>query len=215
MFRPLLIMLLVSVLWACSERRPPVGEQVYPWQIEINDRGNSQVFGIELDASSLRNAAQILGKRYELGLFENDEEKLSLEAYFGEVTLGGLSGKIIVLLEAEQSLLASFRQNSVKRKRQDSGGIKYLLSYPDQQKAQQLVVAGLSYVPYVQLEKAIIIKRFGEPDQVVSSADKLNHYLYPAKGLDLIQDDEGKELLQYVSPRNMRRLLEPLEISSH
>jgi hypothetical protein len=38
----------------------------------------------------------------------------------------------------------------------------------------------------------------------------VEHFLYPAKGLDLILDRKGKEVLQYVAPRDFARLREPL-----
>ena len=36
------------------------------------------------------------------------------------------------------------------------------------------------------------------------------HLLYPDKGLDVVVDGNGKELLQYVAPRDFAELREPL-----
>jgi len=210
MFRLSFFLVFFGLLTACGER-PAVDDQTYPWQIKITEKGNNQVFGVELDAMPLGHAARALKKHYELGLFENKNAGLSLEAYFNEFTRGGLSGKIIVLLQTDENSLNDFKTRSVKQKRQDSGEIKYTLSVKDQKYIEQLIVTGLSYIPYTQLDKEIIEKRFGIPDRVITSVDKLNHYIYMKKGLDIIQNEDGKELLQYVSPKNMQRLLKPLE----
>jgi hypothetical protein len=204
------IIFMLALLFAGCEQRTTITEQAYPWQIKLTSQGNTRVFGIELEVMPLGHAARVLQKRYELGLFENQQGELSLEAFFSEITRGGLSGKIIVLLQAEQQQLQAFKLRSIKRKRQESGVIKHLLSASDARYAEQLIITGLSYIPYTNLEYEIIVKRFGKPDKLIASADGLNHYLYFKKGLDIIQDDEGKELLQYVSPANMSRLLKPL-----
>ena len=36
------------------------------------------------------------------------------------------------------------------------------------------------------------------------------HWLYPVKGLDVVVREEGKEVLQYVAPREFERLARPL-----
>jgi hypothetical protein len=36
------------------------------------------------------------------------------------------------------------------------------------------------------------------------------HLLYPPLGLDVVVDGDGKELLQYVAPRDFERLRAPL-----
>jgi hypothetical protein len=41
-------------------------------------------------------------------------------------------------------------------------------------------------------------------------SEKRVHLLYPEKGLDVVVDSDGKELLQYVAPRNFAELREPL-----
>jgi len=209
MYRLSIILVVVGLIAACGER-PAIGDQTYPWQIKITEKGNSKVFGIEIDAMPLGHSARVLGKQYEVGLFENKKGVLSLEAYFNELARGGLSGKLIVILGADRNTLVGFKARSLKQKRQESGEIKYTLSQEDKKHSEKLIVTGLSYIPYVQLDKETIEKRFGIPDNVITTEDKLKHYIYASKGLEIIQDDEGKELLQYVSPENIQRLLKPL-----
>jgi hypothetical protein len=44
----------------------------------------------------------------------------------------------------------------------------------------------------------------------VEISEKRVHLLYPQQGLDVVVDGNGKELLQYVAPRNFASLREPL-----
>lgn len=202
--------LFVLILSGCS-KGPAVDDQTYPWQIKMTPAGNSQVFGIELNKTPLGHAARTIKKRFDVGLFEDKKGTLSLEAYFNELTRGGLSGKVIVLLEADEQLLRKFKNNSLKGKRQESGGVKYLLTKNDMKLSEQLVITSLSYIPYVNLDKAMIEKRFGVADKVIISSDGLKHYVYEKKGLDIIYNEDGKEILQYVSPKNISQLLVPLQ----
>lgn len=204
------ILLLLLLLIGCS-KGPAIDDQTYPWQIKITATGNSQVFGIELDKSPLGHAARVLNKHYELGLFEDKHGRLSLEAYFNELTRGGLSGKLIVLLKADQQQLQLFRSRSVKGKPQESGVLKYTLTSDDMKLSEQLVVSSLSYIPYVNLDEEMVHKRFGVPGEVIKSKDGLTHYLYLKKGLDIIHSEDGKEILQYVPPGNIKQLLQPLK----
>lgn len=72
----------------------------------------------------------------------------------------------------------------------------------------------LIYIPTVQLDEETIVRRFGEPTYKIKLKTKEPgwHYLYPEKGLDLIFKEEGKEVLQYVLPKNFNALLEPLQV---
>lgn len=199
------------VLLAGCGKGPAVDDQTYPWQVKITPAGNSQVFGIELDKTPLGHAAMSLKIRYELGLFEDKQGNLSLEAYFNELTRGGLTGKLIVLLDVEQNQLQTFKSNSLKKRPQESGELKYNLVKKDQKTAEQFLVRSISYIPYVNLDKEMIERRFGVADQVIKSKDGLVHYVYMKQGLDIIYSEKGKEILQYVSPANIKQLLQPLK----
>ena len=71
------------------------------------------------------------------------------------------------------------------------------------------MIQSIACLPAVNLDQDIIIKRFGEADEVIQK-NGVTHYLYPAKGLDVILSEDGKEILQYVAPSEFKRLREPL-----
>jgi hypothetical protein len=55
-----------------------------------------------------------------------------------------------------------------------------------------------------------VTSRFGRPSERIRSSESVEHYLYPDRGLDVVLDSKGKELLQYVAPQQFELLREPL-----
>lgn len=211
-FHITLLAIAITLLPACDsqDQNSAVPQQVYPWQIEILPDGHSRVFGITLEQTRLDEAAKILNRGYDLGLFETPGQGLSLEAYFSEVTLGGLSGKMIVTLVASPAELQAMRERAIKRKVLESGDRRYVMAAADKLAAGSRVVQALTYIPYVDLDPEIIQARFGTPAERIRVDKTHEHWLYPDKGLDLLLDTDGKELLQYVVPARFETLLAPL-----
>jgi hypothetical protein len=54
------------------------------------------------------------------------------------------------------------------------------------------------------------VQRFGAPAERIRQGETLEHFLYPARGLDIVLDSKGKEVLQYVAPADFARLRAPL-----
>ena len=186
--------------------------QTYPWQVSILADGKSSVFGVILGETSLREVDAILKTAPEMALFELNNH-LSLEAYYKNVTLGGLIGSFIFTLNVSDEQLKKIKKESSKEKRAESNGRRYELDKPASDKSKVFIVKNLIYIPTVQLDEETIIQRFGKPTHKIKLKTKETgwHYLYPEKGLDLIYKEEGKEVLQYVEPRNFNLLLGPLQ----
>ena len=189
--------------------QPVVG--VYPWQVEQLGGGVSRVFGVVLGETLLNEVDAIFKARPVIALYES-KEKLTLEAYYKNISLGGLIGSFIFSLDALPEELEKIKKQSHKSERIENNEIKYKLDKPASIKAKQLRVKNLIYIPTVQLDEEMILKRFGKPAQKIKlkTTEEGWHYLYPEKGLDLIYKKEGKEVLQYVPPRGFNALLEPL-----
>lgn len=185
--------------------------QAYPWQVSILADGSSQVFGIILGKTSLKEVDAILKGEPKMALFEA-KNKMSLEAYYKNISLGGLIGSFIFTLDTTNEQLNKIKSESSKQKRAENNGIRYELDKPATDKTKALIVKNLIYVPTVQLDEKTIIMRFGEPKNKIKLKTKEIgwHYLYPNKGLDLIYKEEGKEVLQYTQPEKFNLLLEPL-----
>ena len=79
--------------------------------------------------------------------------------------------------------------------------------------AKSMIVKTLNYIPAVQFDDDLIINRFGVPAEKIKLEGKQVgwHYLYPDRGLDIIYSEEGKEVLQYVLPKDFNALTAPLQ----
>lgn len=205
-----ILVMTLLLLTACERVSKQPKEDIYPWQITLLADGKTRVFGITLNESSLNDAVELWGRDYRLGLFESPGQPLSLEAYFNEVTQGGISGKFVLTLEATQDELTALLQQSIKRKVLESGARRYSMTAEMNNVLAQKRISSLSYIPYINLDEEIILKRFGEPAERIMVDKKRQHMMYPELGLDLMLDEEGKELLQYVAPNKFEELRWPL-----
>lgn len=185
---------------------------VYPWQIKILNDGRSSIFGIILNESILKDVDDKLKVTSVVALYESTK-KLSLEAYYKNVSLGGLIGSFVFTLDATKEQLNKIKKESHKQERTNDNELKYLLDKVATAETKKLRVKNLIYIPRVQLDEDTIVNRFGTPSYKIKLKTKEIgwHYLYPEKGLDLIYKQEGKEVLQYVLPKNFNLLLKPLQ----
>ena len=183
----------------------------YPWQITHLENGKSRVFGIVLGETSLKEVDSILKGSSKVALFEVDKN-LSLEAYYKNISLGGLIGSFIFTLDSSNEQLNKIKKESVSKEPAENKGQRFNLDKLAIEKTKILIVKNLIYIPTVQLDEKTIVQRFGKPSEKIKLKTKEVgwHYLYPEKGLDLIYKEEGKEVLQYVQPKNFNLLLEPL-----
>ena len=205
------VVLAVVLFLVPRNAKPPHYRQSdYPWSVHPVAGGRSEVFGLTLGASTLADADKRFGKAPVLGLFESRSGKLSLEAYFNELTLGPLSAKVVLGLEADKATLRAMRQHATDRKRVESGDDRYILSAADHARAGSLPITSLTYIPYVDLDESMVDHRFGRPAERLETAKGIHHLLYPRLGLDLILNDDGKEVLQYVAPSDFERLRQPI-----
>lgn len=182
-----------------------------PWQIEIQPDGSTQVFGLHLGTSRLVDAYNILGNDMELAVIAATEEVGMLEMYYGHYKAGLLSGKLVLQTHASEQNIQRWRDNAVRSEYMASGlAKKYILSENDLTQALEEVITGLTFIPAVNLDEAVILARFGEPDKRIQLAG-VSHYLYPAKGLDIALHENAKEVLQYIAPDAFQQLMQPLQ----
>ncbi len=182
-----------------------------PWQIETTSEGNSRIFGLTMGASTMGDAHTRFGEG-ELAIVAAPGEPESLELYFNEVTLGVLTGKLIATADMTADVLATLRQRASQAKYMASSAKKSALADHDIPAAYAAPIRAISFIPAINLDEAMVVQRFGQPAERIRTSDHTEHFLYPERGLDVILDSEGKELLQYVAPRNFARLREPLTV---
>ena len=200
----------MSALFRSGEKPAVQPVEGLPWQIEILPDGDSRVFGLTLALSTLGDARGRFGMDMEIAVIAAPGEPGSLEAYSSNVTAGVVTGKIILLADADRETVARLRQRAIKTEYMDSTTKKFILHRDDLALAWRAPIAGITFIPSVSLDEQTALARFGVPNERIRVDDGVEHFLYPEKGLDLILDSKGKEVLQYVAPRQFARLREPL-----
>lgn len=204
-----LLPFVILMLTACSDRS--LKDDVYPWQVKPMANGNSQVFGIELGKATFAEAEDVLGRLYDAAVFENPDGKLSLEVYYKEVTLAGLTAKFVFTLKASDQILLHLKGRPLKEKRLQSGVTQYTVAKNDSDILMPLEITAITYMPITNLDENIVSHRFGKPGEKIRTHKDAVHWLYPAKGLDVILNAKGKDVLEFVPPREFDRLSIPLK----
>jgi hypothetical protein len=181
-----------------------------PWQVEATADGNSRVAGLTVGASTMSDARTRFGEG-EMAIVAAPGEAESLELYFNDVTLGVVTGKLIATANVAADTLATMRQHATKTQYMNSNTKKSALADEDMPAAFAAPIRAISFVPAINLDEAMVVQRFGQPTERIRTSERTEHFLYPDRGLDVILDSDGKELLQYVAPRDFARLREPLK----
>jgi hypothetical protein len=181
-----------------------------PWQIEAQSDGTTRAFGLTLGRSTLEEARSLIGADPQVALIVAPGESGSVEAYFDSVQTGPVTGKMVLTLVSTAEQRAQMLKRARKADYMESTTRRVELGDEDLALAQKAAIEALVFIPAANLDEQIVLQRFGQPAERIRSGEHREHFLYPDKGLDLQLDAKGKEVLQYVAPRDFSRLREPL-----
>jgi hypothetical protein len=181
-----------------------------PWQVAVDGQGGSTVFGLKPGISTLGEVRQRLGNEIEVAIIAEPNEIGSLEGYYAQVPLGFVLAKMVVTVDASDAEISAMRERAPRAKHMESTTRRITLHPDDLANADRLPLRAISVIPASNIDEATIVQRFGEPGERIVVSDKRTHLLYPKLGLDVVVDKDGKELLQYVAPKQFSRLREPL-----
>jgi hypothetical protein len=194
--------------------KPVQDAELYlPWQIEKTVKGSSRVFGLELGTSTLLEAQNRFRELYEVSLFSRDDGDKVVEVYFDSITLSGLRARVVLVMDLTPEQLNGFYERGVRIATMGSGGRKVTLDDADLLSLASMPIASLTYIPKSQLNAELVQARFGTPAERIREKDSesiVEHWLYPHYGLDLILNEKGKEVLQYIQPERFDSLRKPL-----
>jgi len=203
-----LLLLLAAILFPGD--RP---EQIdLPWHIEHPAEGVSRVFGLTLGVSSPAEAERRFREQAEFGLFRSTDGKLSAEAFFEQINLAGLKSRVVLTVLVEPTTLLAMHDRGLRMSATGSGK-KITLAPDDLAQLKLLPIGSITLIPSVRVPDELLEKRFGKPAQTVREANsEVVHWLYPQHALDITTSNTKleKQVLQYVSPRDYRNLLDPL-----
>lgn len=204
------LLALPLLLPADRSPRDAVPDHGLPWQIDLLPDGGSRVFGLLPGRSTLREARQLLGSDVQVALIAAPGETGSLEAYYEAMSAGFVTGKMVLTLETTLAQREQMLQRARKAEYMEGTTRRVELAEADLLAADNAVIGAIAFIPTAALDEQIVLQRFGTPAERIRSGEQTEHYLYPEKGLDLRLDAKGKEVLQYVAPREFARLRDPL-----
>ena len=207
-----LAILVGPAVWQFSRHTPQaVPTTGLPWQIETLPGGESKVFDLTLGHSTLADARKRFGDDMPLAVVAEPNESGNVEGYYENVTAGFVAGRLIVTAVLPPAVIDAMRERSPKTEYMQSTTRKARLADSDFAAALAAPIRALSFIPAAQLDEDIVIQRFGQPTERIRVNEHVEHLLYPARGLDLVLDSKGKELLQYVAPARFEALRAPLK----
>ena len=209
---PLILVVIVLALLAAfwlipgdTVNRKDIGDLSLPWLVTAHEDGTTSVLGLHLGEATLADAVGNFGEPEGIALFQKPDGQRSLECFFGTVRFGPLEAKVIVSLEADEWLLDGLTLRAVGRDRTVSGDTKLLLAESDKASLGGQVLKSIAYIPvYGGLDAAFFKDRLGEPAAFRREGRHAETWFYPALGLKLLIDREGKEVFEYVPPRAFR-----------
>ena len=182
-----------------------------PWQVDLDGKGGSTVFGLRPGVSTVGDVRQRFGGEMDVAIIAEPDEVGLLEGYYPQLALGFVLAKVIVTVDAKKELISEFRERASKAKHMESTTRKITLQADDLAAVDQLPIKAISVIPTINLDEAAVVQRFGPPGERLQVLATRVHLLYADRGLDVVVDTEGKELLQYVAPRDFALLREPLK----
>lgn len=193
---------------------PPAPDEL-PWRIEPTADGSITVFGITLGRTTLAEVERRLRQEAKVNLFirtgDGGGERPVVEAFFDRVELAGLGAQMVVTFDLPEAELLAMFERGERIAKVGSGDRKVILAAEDLAQIYRLPVTTLTYLPKINLSQEVAAQRFGEPaERLREPKGGAVHWLYPARGLDLLLSEEEKEVLQYMPPRDFERLLQPL-----
>lgn len=192
-----------------------------PWSIATSEAGGIRVFGLGLPGSTLGEASSRWGDGLALAVISaapgpTDPVAVgarplpALEGYVEKFQSGAIVGRLLLAFDADPAALVRWR-DALPGKPTESGARRHGLQGVPLAEAQTAALVGVSFIPLAQLDEAIVEARFGKPAARIRENERLEHWLYPAVGLAVTLDADGKEVLQYVAPVDFeRRLAAPL-----
>lgn len=208
----LLAVILGPAAWQYAHFDPKaVPTSGLPWQIDVQPGGEVKVFGLTLGHSTLADARARFGEELQLAVIAEPNEAGNVEGYYESITAGFVAGKLIVTADLGKDVIEGMRERAPKTEYMQSTTRKATLADADRAAALAAPIRGLAFIPSANLDEGVIQERFGTPAERIRVNDHVEHLLYPAKGLDLVLDSKGKELLQYVAPARFEALRAPLK----
>lgn len=213
-----LVAAFVPALWQVLRAPRAADEPAHglPWQVERTVDGRTRVFGLTPGSSTLADADR--DGTLQVAVVAAPGDPGALEGYLDPFTAGFVAGRLVIAADSGEAQRLAWRAGAARREGGDRGGqaLRYTLAAADRADALRATIVGLTFIPSAQLDAATLRQRFGAPVEQIRGGDgRLEHWLYPQRGLAIVLDAQGHEVLQYVAPADFdRRLRAPLQAAT-
>jgi hypothetical protein len=188
---------ILSVFYLSTRNNPISDDQTLPWQSKVNASGQTEIYNLVIGSSSFQDAIRTFGKDLEVSLFKNQDESFQLEAFYSNIEIAQIRGQLIVeLLMSENQLV--FLQNNIKSSEKlPTGNEKFELNLFAKSSLRNLMIKKIVFIPKTDIAPSTIIDRFGKADKISSDAQGVEYWIYQEKGLRIIYNANGKEMMEY------------------
>jgi hypothetical protein len=188
---------ILSVFYLSTRNNPISDDQTLPWQSKVNASGQTEIYNLVIGSSSFQDAIRTFGKDLEVSLFKNQDESFQLEAFYSNIEIAQIRGQLIVeLLMSENQL--GFLQNNIKSSEKlPTGNEKFELNLFAKSSLRNLMIKKIVFIPKTDIAPSTIIDRFGKADKISSDAQGVEYWIYQEKGLRIIYNANGKEMMEY------------------
>ncbi len=170
-----------------------------PWEVNIMDDGNSEVFGIHLGVTTLAQAQHIFHIYGKTAIFSQLGHEPTVETYFDSTNLGGLSATVVLNLSIPERLIRDMLDHAMESNLQPSGARRFDLHSDNIDILLDSPIKAITYIPSVRLDKEMIVNRFGvaENIQQIPGHPKTSIWHYPRLGLLITFYNKEKTVLEY------------------
>jgi hypothetical protein len=191
---------LTFLLMLIPKESVKVDPNILPWNSYFNENNELVALGITLNKSTTNDALKLFGNDYEVLVFsKKDESGKVVEIYFPTMTLERLRGVVTLVLDVPDKELSAMYERGTTTTINQAGNRQVTLQSEDSESLMDNKIKYLTFVPKNSLSEEVLKGRFGEPAQIKSAEDGLMRWLYPQKGLEIIVNPKGAEVLQYHS----------------
>lgn len=172
-----------------------------PWNVTRLADGSSTIFDVHLGTSKLSEITDKWGRPDKMALFASKGTPLSVEVFFNNPPTGPMKASVVLTLATTEQEMLNIGMNTTGQSGTETGDARHTLAQEDQEKLLNHTITTLTYVPaYKGLEADYFEGRLGKPVATHRESDTATSWFYPAIGLTLLIDDNGKDVFQYESP---------------
>ena len=175
--------------------------QAMPWQSYVNDQGETVVFNLTMERSTLMDAIRLFGSESEASLFESNDGRKDLEVFFSSTKVGGLSAKVVLNLDLSNEQYDYFFANIKESMVLPTGSRKTSFNKSAESSMFALTIRSLTFIPRADLSPETIISLFDKPNKIELGDQGVEYWHYFKKGLRIIVDSENKEILEFYNTK--------------